>query len=45
MADFQRTLTREVEARLEAKCDAFADLFATDDSGQLLKLEINRYSI
>jgi len=28
----------EVEARLEAKCDALADLFAMDERGQILKL-------
>ena len=35
----------EVEARLEAKCDALADLFAMDERGQSLKLGINRYYI
>jgi hypothetical protein len=38
MVDYQRTLAREIEARLEAKCDALADLFAMDERGQLLKL-------
>ena len=45
MADYQRTLAWEVEARLEAKCDALADLFAMDERGQSLKLGINRYYI
>uniref|UniRef100_A0A0E0CDY9 Uncharacterized protein n=1 Tax=Oryza meridionalis TaxID=40149 RepID=A0A0E0CDY9_9ORYZ len=31
MVDYQRTLAREIEARLEAKCDALADLFAMDE--------------
>ncbi|KAL6848359.1 hypothetical protein ACP4OV_021653 [Aristida adscensionis] len=31
MTDYQRTLSREIEARLEAKCDALADLFAMDE--------------
>jgi hypothetical protein len=43
MVDYQRTLAREIEARLEAKCDALADLFAMDERGQLLKLGMNRY--
>ena len=34
MVDYQRTLAREIEARLEAKCDALADLFAMDERGQ-----------
>lgn len=44
MVDYQRTLAREIEARLEAKCDALADLFAMDERGQLLK-GMNRYYI
>ncbi|KQJ92942.1 AUGMIN subunit 4 [Brachypodium distachyon] len=31
MVDYQRTVAREIEARLEAKCDALADLFAMDE--------------
>lgn len=31
MVDYQRTLAREIEARLEAKCDTLADLFAMDE--------------
>ncbi|GJN18819.1 hypothetical protein PR202_gb06021 [Eleusine coracana subsp. coracana] len=31
MVDYQRTLAREIEARLEAKCDVLADLFAMDE--------------
>ncbi|CAO2045129.1 unnamed protein product [Urochloa humidicola] len=31
MVYYQRTLAREIEARLEAKCDALADLFAMDE--------------
>jgi hypothetical protein len=38
MVDYQRTLAREIEARLEAKCDALADLFAMDERGQFLNL-------
>lgn len=38
MVDYQRTLAREIEARLEAKCDALADLFSMDERGQLMKL-------
>ena len=34
MVDNQRTLAREIEARLEAKCDALADLFSMDERGQ-----------
>ena len=34
MVDYQRTLAREIEARLEAKCDALADLFSMDERGQ-----------
>jgi hypothetical protein len=36
--DYQRTLAREIEARIEAKCDALAGLFAMDERGLLLKL-------
>nr|XP_051195606.1 LOW QUALITY PROTEIN: AUGMIN subunit 4 [Lolium perenne] len=31
MVDYQRTVAREIEARLEAKCDALTDLFAMDE--------------
>jgi hypothetical protein len=37
MVDYQRTVAREIEARLEAKCDALTDLFAMDERGKLLK--------
>jgi hypothetical protein len=38
MVDYQRTVAREIEARLEAKCDALTDLFAMDERGKLLNL-------
>ena len=41
MVEYQRSVAREIEARLEAKCDALADLFAMDERGQLLM----KYSI
>ncbi|EMS60102.1 hypothetical protein TRIUR3_07799 [Triticum urartu] len=31
MVEYQRSVAREIEARLEAKCDALADLFAMDE--------------
>ncbi|KAM0909794.1 hypothetical protein ACQ4PT_014585 [Festuca glaucescens] len=31
MVDYQRTVAREIEARLEANCDALTDLFAMDE--------------
>nr|CAD1840767.1 unnamed protein product [Ananas comosus var. bracteatus] len=31
MVEYQRSLVREIEARLEAKCDTLADIFAMDD--------------
>ncbi|KAM0890266.1 hypothetical protein ACQ4PT_027099 [Festuca glaucescens] len=31
MVDYQRTVAREIEARLEAKCDALTNLFAMDE--------------
>nr|ACF78950.1 unknown [Zea mays] len=44
MVDYQRTLAREIEARLEAKCDALADLFAMDerDSSSLSQISSAR---
>lgn len=30
-ADYQRSLVREIETRLEAKCDSLADIFAMDE--------------
>jgi hypothetical protein len=30
--------TREIEARLEARCDTWTDLFAMDERGKLLNL-------
>nr|XP_010935260.1 AUGMIN subunit 4 isoform X2 [Elaeis guineensis] len=31
MAEYQRSLVREIESRLEAKCDTLADVFAMDE--------------
>ncbi|CAM0946460.1 unnamed protein product [Alopecurus aequalis] len=31
LVDYQRTVVREIEAQLEAKCDALIDLFAMDE--------------
>lgn len=33
-SEYQRTLVREIECRLDAKCEALADIFAMNDNGK-----------
>jgi hypothetical protein len=35
MADYQMSLSREIEARLKDKCDKLGDAFIMDDIGRL----------
>ena len=38
MAEYQVSLSREIEARLQAKCDKLADAVIMDDTGKLLSI-------
>ena len=35
MTEYQMCLSREIEARLKAKCEKLADAFVMDDIGRL----------
>jgi hypothetical protein len=34
MLDYQRPLVREIEVRLETKCDMLAEIFASEEIGE-----------
>lgn len=34
MPDYQRPLVREIETRLETKCDMLAEIFASEEIGE-----------
>lgn len=40
MAEYQMSLSCEIEARLKAKCDKLADAFIMDDLGRFLCLSL-----
>lgn len=46
MAEYQMSLSHEIEARLKAKCDTLADAFVMDDVGRFyLSLSLCAYEL